>query len=139
MATISRANLYHVPGKTWRAWSVQARGVFNLIFSTMRPNQSLFIHPKAQPHSKEQWSTVAWNAAWIAARAVDGDVMTGDTMLEGPVKEGEGFLRMSNGKEIGIVLPDSPSPVTIGGYVTHEGAERGVGPIRTGKYDTYKT
>lgn len=111
MPTISRANLYHVPGKTWREWTAQARSVFNLVYSTMRPNQKLFIHPKAPPASREHWSTVAWNAAWIAARATDGDVMTGDTMLEGPVLEGEGYLRVSNATEIGTVLPDNPSPV----------------------------
>lgn len=82
MATISRANLYHVPGKIWHEWTPAGRGVFNLVYSTMRANQSLFIHPRAQPHSKEQWNTVAWNAAWCAARAADGDTMIGDTILD---------------------------------------------------------
>lgn len=83
MATISRANLYHVPGSIWRKWSVRARTVFNLVYSTMRPNQSLFVHPKAAPVPREHWNTVAWNAAWCAARAADGDSMIGDTILEG--------------------------------------------------------
>jgi hypothetical protein len=47
MATISRANLYHVPNRQWMKWSPQARGVFNLMYSTVRSNQGLFIHPKA--------------------------------------------------------------------------------------------
>lgn len=74
MATISRANLYHVPAKQWRKWSARARGVFNLMYSTIRSNQLLFIHPKAPRHSREQWQTVAWNAAWTAAGAADGEL-----------------------------------------------------------------
>lgn len=82
MATISRANLYHVPGKIWNEWTPHARGVFNLVYSTMRSNQSLFVHPKVPQHSREQWHTVAWNAGWCAARAADGDSMVGDTILD---------------------------------------------------------
>lgn len=74
MATISRANLYHVPAKRWNTLSPKARGVFNLVYSTMRSNQSLFIHPKATPHSRNHWATVAWNAAWIAAGAANGEL-----------------------------------------------------------------
>lgn len=74
MATISRANLYHVPGKQWRKWSVKARGVFNLVYSTMRSNQGLFIHPKATKQTREHWGTVAWNAAWTAAGAANGEL-----------------------------------------------------------------
>lgn len=74
MATISRANLYHVPGKKWRKWSANARGVFNLVYSTMRSNQRLFAHPKAVAVSREHWGTTAWNAAWIAANAANGEL-----------------------------------------------------------------
>lgn len=74
MATISRANLYHVPGKKWRKWTVRAREVFNLVFSTMRSNQGLFAHPKAAKVSREHWGTTAWNAAWIAANAANGEL-----------------------------------------------------------------
>lgn len=113
MATISRANLYHVPGKMWREWSPRARGVFNLVFSTMRPNQSLFIHPKAAPVSKTHWQTVSWNAAWCAARAADGDVMTGETTLEGEANA-DGELREEDAKVICVIRYDSPSPVVTG-------------------------
>jgi hypothetical protein len=111
MATISRANLYHVPGKKWREWTPQARGVFNLVYSTMRPNQSLFIHPKAAKHSREHWNTVAWNAAWTAANAADGDVITGDMMLEGR-PDADGVLHQSDAVVVGVIQPDQPSPVT---------------------------
>lgn len=74
MATISRANLYHVPGKKWRKWTARAREVFNLVYSTMRSNQRLFAHPKAAPVSRDHWNTTAWNAAWIAANAANGEL-----------------------------------------------------------------
>lgn len=80
MATISRANLYHVPNRQWRKWSARARGVFNLMYSTVRSNQGLFVHPKATRHTKEQWSTVAWNVAWTAAGAADGE-LPGDVVV----------------------------------------------------------
>lgn len=74
MATISRANLYHVPGRQWCKWGPRARGVFNLVYSTIRSNQQLFIHPKAAKQTREHWGTVAWNAAWTAAGAANGDL-----------------------------------------------------------------
>jgi hypothetical protein len=81
MATISRANLYHVPNRQWMKWSPQARGVFNLMYSTVRSNQGLFIHPKATKHTREQWGTVAWNVAWTAASAANGE-LPGDAVVD---------------------------------------------------------
>lgn len=111
MATISRASLYHVPGKKWAEWTPHARGVFNLVYSTIRANQSLFIHPKATPHSREQWNTVAWNAAWTAANAADGDSIIGDTMLEGR-PDAAGVLHQADATVAGIVAhPKARCPV----------------------------
>lgn len=110
MATVSRNNLYHVPRKMWNEWSPAARAVFNLVFSTMRPNQSLFIHPKAAPAPKTHWQTVAWNAAWCAARAADGDVMTGETTLEG-APDANGELPVEGATVAGVMKHDKPSPV----------------------------
>ena len=41
--------------------------MFNELFRYMFDNQPLFKHPKAPLLETEQWKTVAWNAAWIAA------------------------------------------------------------------------
>lgn len=79
MATISRANLYHVPVKTWKVWNPHQREVFNIVYSTVRDNQSLFIHPNAAPHSRAHWNTAAWNTAWTAANAAGGAL----TLVEG--------------------------------------------------------
>lgn len=66
-----RRNRHDVPAKVWMRWSAKAREVFNAVYRTMG-DQSLFLHPKATPAKREHWSTTRWNAAWIAADAVDG-------------------------------------------------------------------
>lgn len=67
-------NKNKVPLKQWRRWSDKARQVFNQLFETMQANQALFVHPEAVEVPGEQWETVAWNASWMAADAVDGDM-----------------------------------------------------------------
>jgi hypothetical protein len=54
-----------------KKWSKDQRKVFRYVYKEMLGNQSLFLHPKAVEHSKEFWGTTAWNAAWIAAEAMD--------------------------------------------------------------------
>lgn len=67
----SRSNLHHVPIEKWKEWSPQARQVFNEVYSSMRLNQWIYIHPKQEPlPSKKHWDTTCWNAAWCAASAM---------------------------------------------------------------------
>lgn len=68
--TKSRLNIFHVPMKQWRAWSVQGRQVFNDVYSSMRDNQAFYTHPKQTLASKSHWQTTCWNAAWTAASAI---------------------------------------------------------------------
>ena len=68
--TKSRGNLYHVPVRQWSKWGPLARQVFNEVYSSMWKSQHLFLHPKAQAHSRSHWKTTCWNAAWTAAGAV---------------------------------------------------------------------
>lgn len=63
-------NRHRVPTKAWKNWSGSARRVFNIVFEIMR-DQEIFLHPKATPSRREHWKTTRWNAAWIAAEAVD--------------------------------------------------------------------
>lgn len=67
MATTSRNNVYHVPAGTWEEWTVDAREIFNYLYSLMRANQNLFLHPKGVRNSRSCWNTTAWNAAYEAA------------------------------------------------------------------------
>lgn len=73
MATISRRNIHNVPESKWKEWTPRQRQAFNLVYSTMRANQKLYLHPDAVPHSRKHWHTTAWNAAWTAAGAAEGE------------------------------------------------------------------
>ena len=63
-----------VPKKQWRTWSLQARRVFNDTYSFIHDNPDLMQHPAAPKPKPFHWKTVAWNAAWIAADAVDDSI-----------------------------------------------------------------
>ncbi len=65
-------NLCKVPKKQWGKWSEKARGVFNSVYDSMTSNPWAYWHPKCLEISLSHWKTVAWNAAWTAADAVDG-------------------------------------------------------------------
>lgn len=65
-------NKYKVKPKAWKTWTLEAQQVFNVVYSTLATNQKLFLHPKTVKLPRPQWNTTAWNAAWIAADAVDG-------------------------------------------------------------------
>lgn len=64
-------NTFKVQRKQWAKWSAKARAVFNALYAHMG-DQALYLHPKAKPMPAPQWKTTRWNAAWIAADAVDG-------------------------------------------------------------------
>jgi hypothetical protein len=64
------ANKYKVNKRRWKKWSPLARKVFNETYFLISRNQSVFLHPKVAEVPKRQWKTTAWNAAWIAADAV---------------------------------------------------------------------
>ena len=67
-------NTFRVPVKQWRRWSATARAVFNRTYDFVHDNQGLMTHPKMSAIKPAHWKTVAWNAAWIAADAVDDTV-----------------------------------------------------------------
>lgn len=69
-------NVNRVPKKQWARWSLTARRVFNEVNGFMLDNQWLMLHPKSPQPNKEHYKTIAWNAAWIAADAVDESVPT---------------------------------------------------------------
>lgn len=58
----------------WKKRSEAARKTFNALYSLMMDNPELFTHPKAPQLKPVHWKTVAWNAAWIAADAVDESI-----------------------------------------------------------------
>lgn len=76
-------NRYRVPATQWVKWSAAARRMFTELFGCMHRNQWVFLHPHQAALSSAMWRTVAWNAAWLAADAVDGTLgLTTDFVLQ---------------------------------------------------------
>lgn len=65
-----------VPKKQWSKWSKRAQAVFNRCYKFFRTSQWAMVHPKAPTLNARLWDTTAYNAAWIAADAVDNIVPT---------------------------------------------------------------
>ena len=66
--TLEVENIYAVPKRTWRKWTLQARYIFNLVY-LHASDQAMFKHPDAPMLPWNQWETVRWNAGWVAADA----------------------------------------------------------------------
>lgn len=64
-------NTHRVAKSQWRKWGEHARRVFNGVYEQMRADVSLYMHPDADVPLPSHWNTTSWNAAWIAADAVD--------------------------------------------------------------------
>lgn len=64
-------NKYSVPEEQWVRWNDSAQSVFNEVYFTMthKNQQRLFRHPEASEIPHDQWTTTAFNVAWIAADA----------------------------------------------------------------------
>ena len=65
-----------VPRKQWTKWSDEAKNIFNSCYTFFIENQRIMNHPKAPEQKIEYWTTVAWNAAWIAADSCDDTIPT---------------------------------------------------------------
>jgi len=64
-------NRYEVPPQMWRKWSPSAQVIFNRVYKQFG-NQKILIHPETHPLHETEWHTIRFNAAFIAACAVDG-------------------------------------------------------------------
>lgn len=80
-------NVNRVPKKQWMKWSPKAREVFNRVYRFAIANQDLMTHPKQERAAPFHWKTVAWNAAWIAAGAVDNTIPTAIVEDSGDVRK----------------------------------------------------
>ena len=61
-------NVNKVPKRQWRKWNNQSRFIFNYVYSSTE-YQTAMKHPAAPFIPIEQWKTIRWNAAWLAAEA----------------------------------------------------------------------
>lgn len=64
-------NKHKVSKRKWNRWSEKAKEVFNTVRDSMKTDPELFWHPKQPKINSKWWDTTTWNAAWIAADAVD--------------------------------------------------------------------
>lgn len=63
-------NKYKVPARQWKKWGPLQQLMFNNMNEFMLSNQKIISHPKAPRLPDDQWSTIAWNAAWHAASSM---------------------------------------------------------------------
>lgn len=59
-------NPHKVPVKQWRKWTREGRQVFNYLFESTK-YQDVITHPKTGKLPRNQWSTIRWNMACLAA------------------------------------------------------------------------
>ena len=69
-----KTNKNKVPKNQWSKWSKTARVVFNRVYEFCYNNPKLMHHPDICVPKPRYWKTTAWNAAWIAADAVDDTI-----------------------------------------------------------------
>jgi hypothetical protein len=69
---MSQKNCNRVPKRQWAKWSEESRAAFNEVYGFMTVNPRLMSHPQMAPMDVEHWSTICWNAAWLAADAAAG-------------------------------------------------------------------
>ena len=55
-------------------WSKNAVRVFKAVYNDMLNNQDRYSHPSTVLRAQVHWKTTAWNSAWMAAEAADGNL-----------------------------------------------------------------
>lgn len=93
-------NTRRVPKSEWKKWSPIARRTFNSVYDFLLSNQDLITHPKAEVATPFHWKTVSWNAAWIAADAVDGKLPTEVIEMERTVSKGKEVFTEKSRKKV---------------------------------------
>jgi hypothetical protein len=64
---LQQENIYKVSKDQWNKWCDLEQRIFNKMYEFASLNQNLCLHPKTKPIDEAQWTTVAWNLAWMAA------------------------------------------------------------------------
>ena len=47
-------------------WTADQKREFTRIYTLVKGNQGVFLHPKAAKAKPRHWDTTAWNVAWVA-------------------------------------------------------------------------
>lgn len=62
-------NIHKVNHRNWNKWGDIGQKVFNGTYELLKLNREIMLHPKTPRIPEDEWNTVAWNAAWLAADA----------------------------------------------------------------------
>lgn len=70
-------NLHKVNRAVWSRWTADQQRLFNDVFDNInRLGPSLFLHPDTiKTITVPEFETIMWNASWIAADNLVGDVV----------------------------------------------------------------
>lgn len=76
-------NIHNVQAKAWQKWNEQQRALFNGTYEDIQNvGCEMFVHPTTiqRKLTKDEFDTIAWNAAWTAAhvlvKQLTGEVIT---------------------------------------------------------------
>ena len=64
-------NINKVPKKMWSQWDNTSRYIFNQTFHSAS-DQRVIKHPLTNTIPEDEWKTIRWNIAWLAADAANG-------------------------------------------------------------------
>lgn len=64
-------NVNKVPKKMWSKWDNTSRYIFNQTFHSAS-DQRVIKHPLTNTMPEDEWKTIRWNIAWLAADAANG-------------------------------------------------------------------
>ena len=62
-----------VPQKVWRKWSKSARWVFNDLYTSLLGSKMWLSNSLQKKITPQEHKVASWNAAWLAAEAVEGE------------------------------------------------------------------
>ena len=62
------SNYNGVPSKQWKRWDNTGRYIFNQLFG-WSVDSKVMTHPDTPDIPEDQWKTIRWNMAWLAADA----------------------------------------------------------------------
>lgn len=60
-------NVHKVPAKQWKRWGQFGQAQFNRTYRALMGARHMLFHPKTAPMPFKQFTTIAWNASWLAA------------------------------------------------------------------------
>jgi hypothetical protein len=81
-------NVHRVPQKQWRKWDDPGKQLFNDVYANvlLTARSKVLMHPRSnrKKFTDEEFDTLAWNTAWIAADCVTTPEIVFDDVVTVP-------------------------------------------------------